>query len=161
MSLTQLADGRFVQIAGEHEDSYDPDFCIYNDVIVHDGKGGFEILGYPEEVFPPTDFHSATLVGSWIYIIGNLGYARTQEIHEFKTPVYRLHVETFSIERVVTKGASPGWIFKHDAVLLEGRIHLSGGNFLTRDAGGKAHIQSNLTVYTLDLATMGWHQFPA
>lgn len=51
MSLTILPDGRFVQIAGEHEDPYDPDFCIYNDVFVHDGKGGIEIYGYPMEVF--------------------------------------------------------------------------------------------------------------
>ena len=33
-SLTELPDGRFVQIGGEHEDFYDPDFCIYNDVTV-------------------------------------------------------------------------------------------------------------------------------
>ena len=48
-SLTALPDGRFVQIGGEHEDGYDPDFFIYNDVIVqrrlrpavptHDGTG--------------------------------------------------------------------------------------------------------------------------
>lgn len=31
-SITILPDGRIVEIAGEHEDSYDPDFCIYNDV---------------------------------------------------------------------------------------------------------------------------------
>ncbi len=158
MSLTPLADGRFIQIAGEHEDFYDADFCIYNDVIVHDGKGGFEILGYPEEVFPPTDFHSATLVGAWIYIIGNLGYSHTQEAHGLRMPVYRLHVETFRIERVVTLGKSPGWIYKHEAVLQDGRIHLSGENVLTRDAEGKAHSQSNLTAYALDLATMAWQQ---
>ncbi|HEU0201131.1 MAG TPA: ankyrin repeat domain-containing protein [Burkholderiaceae bacterium] len=32
-SLTFLPDGRIVQIGGEHEDYYDPDFCIYNDVF--------------------------------------------------------------------------------------------------------------------------------
>jgi hypothetical protein len=26
-----------VQIGSEHEDDYDPDFCIYNDVFVHGG----------------------------------------------------------------------------------------------------------------------------
>jgi ankyrin repeat protein len=46
-SFTELADGRVVEIAGEHEDHYDPDFCIYNDVIVHHGDGNFEIYGYP------------------------------------------------------------------------------------------------------------------
>ena len=33
-STVWLPDGRVVLIAGEHEDSYDPDFCIYNDVVV-------------------------------------------------------------------------------------------------------------------------------
>lgn len=160
MSLTPLPDGRFIQIAGEHEDSYDSDFCIYNDVTVHDGKGGFEILGYPEEVFPPTDFHSATLVGAWIYIIGNLGYSHTQEAHGLMMPVYRLHVETFRMERVVTRGASPGWIFNHEAILQRGRIHLSGGDVLTRDADGKAHIHGNPTAYALDLGTMAWQRLP-
>ena len=31
---TTLPDGRIVHIAGEHEDYYDNDFCIYNDVVV-------------------------------------------------------------------------------------------------------------------------------
>jgi hypothetical protein len=35
-SLTLLPDGRAIQIGGEHEDYYDPDFCIYNDVFVHE-----------------------------------------------------------------------------------------------------------------------------
>src|SRR5688500_12898926 len=40
-------------IAGEHEDFYDPDFCIYNDVIVCHQGGSVEIYGYPPSVFPP------------------------------------------------------------------------------------------------------------
>lgn len=160
MSLTQLEDGRFIQIAGEHEDSYDADFCIYNDVIVHDGKGGFEILGYPQEIFPPTDFHSATLVGPWIYIIGNLGQRHTRDAHSFGTPVYRLHVETYRIERVITPGKSPGWIHKHKAELQDGFIRLSGGKILIRDDDGKDEIKDNRTGYALDLATMAWQQFP-
>lgn len=65
-SITEFPDGRIIEIGGEHEDYYDPDFCIYNDVVVHYGGGRFEIFGYPEEVFPPTDSHSATLVGDVI-----------------------------------------------------------------------------------------------
>lgn len=34
MSSTKLDDGRIIYIAGEHEDYYDPDFFIYNDVFV-------------------------------------------------------------------------------------------------------------------------------
>jgi hypothetical protein len=69
-SLTPMDGGRYVQIDGEHEDFYDSDFYIYNDVVVHDGKGDLQIYGYPREVFPPTDFHTATLCGDCIFIIG-------------------------------------------------------------------------------------------
>ncbi len=31
-SINELPDGRIIEIAGEHEDHYDPDFYIYNDV---------------------------------------------------------------------------------------------------------------------------------
>ena len=72
-SLTLLPDGLAVQIGGEHEDYYDPDFCIYNDVFVHERDGSITIYGYPESAFPPTDFRTATLVGDSIYVIGSLG----------------------------------------------------------------------------------------
>jgi hypothetical protein len=153
MSLTCLPDGRFIQIAGEHEDSYDPDFCIYNDVIIHDGKGGFEILGYPEEVFPPTDFHSATLVGPWIYIIGNLGYPAAREAFAYQTPVYRFHTETGRIERVLTHGKSPGWIHRHQAELVAGNIRVSGGKILTKKKNGESEIKDHQACHTLDLET--------
>jgi len=74
-SKTQLPDGRIVLISGEHEDHYDPDFYIYNDVVVRHPNGGIEIFGYPRDVFPPTDFHSGTLVGHQIVIVGNLDHA--------------------------------------------------------------------------------------
>jgi ankyrin repeat protein len=156
MSLTPLPDGRWVQIAGEHEDHYDPDFCIYNDVIVHDGQGGFEIFGYPEEVFPPTDFHSATLVGEWIYIIGNLGYPETREAFGYGTPVFRLHTGDWHIERVETRGESPGWIHKHQAQIEGDRIRVFQGSryFLTDDGEGK--IRGLEGSYSLELASGTW-----
>lgn len=64
-SATRRADGRLVLIAGEHEDRYDPDFRIYNDVTVLDGRGGAQHFLSPAEVFPPTDVHSATPPGWW------------------------------------------------------------------------------------------------
>jgi ankyrin repeat protein len=156
MSLTSLPDGRWVQIAGEHEDGYDPDFCIYNDVVIHDGKGGFEILGYPEEVFPPTDFHSATLVGEWIYIIGNLGYPHTREAFGYETPVFRFHTASGRIERVATSGESPGWIHDHQAKLDHGSIHVFQGKVLTVDGDGETAITGLRGSFALDLATGIW-----
>ena len=71
---TRLPDGRVVHIGGEHEDWYDPDFCIYNDVVVEHRDGRLEFCLYPKRVFPPTDFHTATLVGNAIILIGSVGY---------------------------------------------------------------------------------------
>src|SRR5688572_26185015 len=50
-SETLLPNGKVVHIGGEHEDSYDPDFFIYNDVIVIDPSGDIAIYGYPVEGF--------------------------------------------------------------------------------------------------------------
>src|SRR5262249_46606129 len=110
-SLTPLGDGRFVQIAGEHEDYYDPDFYIYNDVVIHDGKGDFQIFGYPRERFPATDFHTATLCEGAIYLIGCLGYPEQRQ--EGFTPVYRLTLESWAMHPVATTGQMPGWIHRH------------------------------------------------
>lgn len=156
MSLTILPDGRFVQIAGEHEDSYDPDFCIYNDVFVHDGKGGIEIFGYPKGVFPPTDFHSATLVGEWIYILGNLGYPEARQELGYRMPVFRLRVGTWEMERMVVSGESPGWIYEHKAEIQGNGIRISGGKVLAVDADGKSSITDNASEWHLDLTTFVW-----
>lgn len=155
-SLTTLSDGRIVQIAGEHEDSYDPDFCIYNDVIVHDGKGGFEIFGYPREGFPPTDFHSATLFGGWIYIIGSLGYR--EDASAGATPVFRLKLDTWEIESVPTTGPAPGWIHSHRAVLEDEAIRISHGKIVTLDSENKPVIGKQTGEWLLDLRDFSWRE---
>ncbi len=128
-SINELPDGRIIEIGGEHEDWYDKDFCIYNDVVVHYGDGSFDIYGYPESIFPPTDFHTATLVGNHIYIIGNLGYSASIGV----TPIYRLDCKTYEIEQVRASGTAPGWICKHNAkYLAEGQIRISGGEVYVR-----------------------------
>jgi hypothetical protein len=116
-SVTQLPDGRALLIAGEHEDSYDPDFDIYNDVVVRHPDGPIKIYGYPESVFPPTDFHSATLVEDRIILIGSLGYPEERQ-YGF-TQIRILDLETLSISSVEPKGTAPGWIHEHKASLSE------------------------------------------
>lgn len=157
-SLTPLGDGRFVQIAGEHEDYYDPDFNIYNDVVVHDGRGGCRIFGYPSEVFPPTDGHTATLVADAIYIIGSIGYP-DQRRPGF-TPVFRLTLETWRIDEVKTTGDMPGWIFKHRAAYDPDRnvIEITGGEVQTRGDGGEMQMVPNEHRFTLELARMQWRR---
>ncbi len=153
-SLTLLPDGRMVEIGGEHEDWYDPDFCIYNDVIVHDGKGGIRIFAYPEAEFPPTDFHTATLVGRYIYIIGSLGYPDARRYGE--TPLFRLHLDDFHVEAVKTTGENPGWISRHHASLEDGtRIHVKGGNLSVLQKGEEQQIPSRQD-FILDLTRLNW-----
>ena len=141
-SMTCLPDGRVIQIAGEHEDYYDANFCIYNDVFVHHPDGRIQIFGYPSEVFPPTDFHSATLIGEHIYIIGNLGY-EDAPVPE-RTPVYRLNTTTYEMASVETSGESPHRLYQHHAALIEDNV--------IRVSSGKC----NDCVYYFDTKTHRW-----
>ena len=151
--LSFLPDGRIIQIGGEHEDHYDPDFCIYNDVFVHHPNGEFEIYTYPERVFPPTDFHSATVVGRTIYIIGGLGYHQTRR--PGFNPVYALDTQTLRITRIETQGDMPGWIYKHRARLIdENTIEVSGG-YVETDSASREQTPYRL-VHRLDLGRGGW-----
>lgn len=153
-TITQLSDGRIIEIAGEHEDYYDPDFCIYNDIVVYEVNGNFKILGYPKDIFPPTDFHSATLVGEYIYIIGNLGYYEIVN----ETPVYRLHIQSFKIEKIETTGEKPGWISRHKARYQKpSKIYITGGKICCL-VNNKEEYVENLLNYTLDLTTLQWNQ---
>ena len=155
-SITFLPDGRIVQVAGEHEDFYDPDFCIYNDVFVHEPDGTIQIFGYPESVFPPTDFHTATLLGDSIYLVGSLGYAGAR--HYGETPVYRLDTRDFSIEKLTIDGPAPGWIYRHRAIALsETEIRIEGGRAVTLRDGKEAH-EDSLEKFILDVARSTWRR---
>ena len=155
-SINALPDGRIIEIAGEHEDHYDPDFCIYNDVIVHRPDGAFDIYGYPREVFPPTDFHTATLAGPHLWLIGNLGYRDERRYGD--TQVLRLDVATLAIERVDTTGEKPGWISRHKAALAaDGAIDVAGGKICAIDAGKEAY-RDNPDRWSLDLTTLRWRK---
>ncbi len=151
-SLTRLADGRLVEIGGEHEDHYDVDFCIYNDVIVHRGDGTFNLFGYPEAEFPPTDFHTATLMDEWIYVIGCLGYMESRV--PGCTPVYRLNINSFVIEPVEYRGDLPGWIFMHQASRISSHeIQIICGEIQYEDG-----FKPNPSVYRLDITTGVWRK---
>ncbi len=155
-SITFLPDGRIVQIAGEHEDSYDPDFCIYNDVFVHGGDGSIAIFGYPEAVFPPTDFHTATLIGGAIYVIGSLGYEGTRRSGQ--TPVHRLDIGTLRMERLDATGDGPGWIYEHRAVRLgPSEIRVSGGKVVTSNDDDEPHGE-NAAIFVLDVERLRWRR---
>jgi ankyrin repeat protein len=157
-STTPLPDGRVVQIAGEHEDHYDPDFCIYNDVFVHEPDGAIVIYSYPEASFPPTDFHTATLVGNAIYVIGSLGYHGRRRFGQ--TQVYRLDLQTFRMDEVRTWGDGPGWLYEQVAVLLGStEIRVAGGKVATETSGREEHVD-NVDTFVLNVETHVWHRDP-
>ncbi len=152
-STTILPDGRIVLIAGEHEDYYDPDFCIYNDVAVFDPEGRIILYGYPHAVFPPTDFHSATLLGEWIYLVGSLGYVGDRE---GAIPVRRLSTTDFHIETVTTTGVVPGRLYDHRATLVADQtLRISGGKLISFTDSEESH-DPNAETYLLDLQTLIW-----
>jgi hypothetical protein len=148
-STTALADGRTIYIGGEHEDYYDPDFYIYNDVVIVAPSGDVAIYGYPRDVFPPTDFHSATLFGDAIVIVGSLGYSDARTAGT--TPVYRLALATKAIEPIATTGDPPGWIHKHTATLAGTTLTIRGGLLEAGDS-----LDENIDDWALDVATWRW-----
>lgn len=144
---TRLPDGSWVLIAGEHEDHYDPDFCIYSDVTVIHPDATVDHYIYPADVFPPTDFHTATLFDDHILLIGSLSYQGMR--HEGETQVLRLNLSDFSIERVETTGQNPGWISRHKALRDGQNIIVSGGKV-------EPGYRDNTDTYLLDLETLVW-----
>ncbi len=152
-SETHLRDGTIIYIGGEHEDHYDPDFYIYNDVVVVRPDASIEIYGYPTDLFPPTDFHSATLIGDRIYIVGGLRYPEDRNHND--TQVYFLNLCDFSIHSLATQGQPPFWLWKHSAELDDAASKIVC-------VGGKAthhptkEIVENLSTWELDLETSSW-----
>lgn len=150
-TATVLPDGRLVFVAGEHEDHYDADFCIYADVTVigHDGRVDHFI--YPSDVFPPTDFHSATLLGQQIWLIGCLGYPEQRKDNQ--TQVLCLNVEDFSVSAVPTSGKVPGWIHGHRATRTDEGIVIMGGKI-------EPGYRDNGATFLLNTETHCWSEIP-
>ncbi|MEO0939128.1 MAG: hypothetical protein AAFY38_13330 [Pseudomonadota bacterium] len=146
-TATRLPDGRWVLIAGEHEDHYDPDFHIYADVTVIHPDARVDHYIYPADVFPPTDFHTATWLEDHILLIGSLGYQGQR--HAGETQVLRLNLADFSVQAVATSGQNPGWISRHDARLVDRHIIVSGGKI-------EPDYVDNTDTFLLDLGTMDW-----
>jgi hypothetical protein len=153
---SQLPDRRVICIGGEHEDYYDPDFNIYNDVIVLGPIGQIEVYGYPKEIFPPTDFHTATIAGDRIVLIGGLGYPGDRRPGQ--TPVYSLDLCQYRISQIATLGEKPGWISRHQASYQpEGIITIRGGQ-VTHEHGGRQRFHRNFEDYTLDTRSWVWQR---
>jgi len=157
-SETDLPDGRVVHIGGEHEDYYDPDFYIYNDITVIDREGAIAIYGYPEQDFPPTDFHTATLIGDTIFIVGRLGYRESRSPQQ--TPIFKLSLDSMRVEAIAATGECPGWLYEHHARLSDDgyTIIVSGGERWFGDDRGTLE---NIDSWALDTRDAKWQRLTA
>jgi hypothetical protein len=130
-TCTTSSDGTIVQIGGEHEDFYDPDLMVYNQVIVfhRDVAGKLDIYGYPEAVFPKIDVHTATLVAGLNAIVVIADMSAPQVNRDIAAnggaPVYLLHLGRWKMEKRVTSGEGSGVIWKHVAELRDGVVRVS------------------------------------
>lgn len=152
-SVTELPDGRIIYIGGEHEDHYDPDFYIYNDVVVLNSDKTVDFYCYSKSDFLPTDFHSATLVDNTIVIIGSLGYPEDRVKED--TQIYLLDLDSYEIQRKYASGLSPGWMHKHNATLSADRksiVVTNGIVCLDKDRS----LRENIDDWRLDLTDWQW-----
>jgi hypothetical protein len=151
---TQLPDGRRILIGGEHEDHYDPDFYIYNDVVVLHPEGGMDIWCYPRSEFQPTDFHTATLLGDRIIMIGCAGYE--QDCQYGSTLVQILDLKSMSVSRVESFGEPPGWLHRHQAILsADGKSIVVKGGVLYPARDNKVLLE-NVDDWELNLEDWLW-----
>ena len=149
-----LEDHYVLSIGGEHEDYYDPDFRIYNDVVVRDFHGDVLIYAYPASDFPPIDFHTANHdeETNSIIIIGGLGYPDSRE--PWRTPVFRLDLSDMIIRPLEVKGNPPGWIFQHTSVEIGHRVlRVAGGKRITSENTS----EPNAELFDLDLTSLTWN----
>lgn len=151
-SLTRI-NGVEIYIGGEHEDYYDPDFYIYNDVVVIHPDDHIDIYHYPKETFPPTDFHTATLINKHtIIIIGGLGYPEDRMYSI--TPLFILDLKTFRMRRVLSKGNPPGWIYKHRSLFNANTSTIKVWDGRLQDG----YDIENIDEWELDVQTWEWKQ---
>jgi hypothetical protein len=161
-SVTRLADGNLLYCGGSHAWLGDPHYYIYNDVVIIASDLEVEIRGYPEEVFAPRDFHSATQVGNTLYVIGGVGDSEKMAPTPQQTPVYALDLATFRMSTVTTHGESPGMVFGHTSTYMYAHniIEVSGGSRLIRKGIQPQHLDCGER-YSLDLTTKRWTRRPS
>lgn len=158
-TVTQVDHGTLIYIGGEHEDSYDPDFCIYNDVVIENVNGEVEIVGFAKDDFPPTDFHTATIgMGNDLWLVGSLGYRDLRR--EGETQVYRFDCGSRTISSAIdTWGDGPGWISRHSARYVRRwqEVVVKGGQ-IWETRQGKLGLHPNAATFSLDLARGEWRR---
>ena len=150
--LTELPDGMKVYIAGEYEDFYDPDFKIYNDIVIEKPNGEIELWNYPKAQFPPTDFYAAHYDEQThsIFLIGNLGYPETRK--EGITQVLKVKLKSMDIERLECFGQVPSWLNHHEMSVINDDELIFYNGYVIKE---KKYLR-NLYTWKLNLRTLEW-----
>lgn len=148
MTCTVLDDGRKVLIGGEYEDYYDPNFFIYNDVIVIDKQQNITVYGYPASVFPPTDFHESIKIGNDIWIVGALGYDSQERVNRDAIQVCRLDTVTMKITKVHATGDAPRWLWFNHYMQKQSKCWFEDGDILVVNNDGHR--------WSLDVESLRW-----
>jgi len=98
-------------------------------------------------------FHSFTLVGDQIIIVGCLGYP--DDRRPGHTPVYALDPTGYGISKDQTTGEARGWVFEHEAEAdSDGVITIRGGEVM-EDQDGERRFRRNVEEYALDTRSGG------
>ncbi len=151
-SKTLLPDETKVFIGGEYEDFYDPDFRVYNDIVIQKPDGEIQLWNYSLEQFPATDFHVAHYDKNShsIFLIGNLGYPETRK--EGITQVLKVNLKTMNIEQLACFGKMPSWLNHHEMkVINDDELEFKNG-YLIKE---KKYLR-NLYTWRLSLRTLEW-----
>jgi hypothetical protein len=119
---------------------------------VSDAAGRIEIFGYAQEAFPPTDFHTASLIAHPIIVMGKLSNPPNRKE---RAQVLLLDTGSYVFDRVDTNGAGPPWLYKHTAELVdEGDAILISGGLI--DDPNLPSVVENIDDWRLDTHTWRW-----
>jgi len=121
-------------------------------VVLH-ANGRIDILGYPAEVFPPTDFHTATLVGERIIIVETLDIRSSESQVRPLSWFLMFQPRRFGCE---TLGYPPGWIHSHDALLEEGGVSILIRRGKLDRGGEDTSLVENIDDWRLHLSDWRW-----
>jgi len=164
---------------------------IYNDVHVYNRSTEqwepLELNG--GEFFPPTSFHSATLVNNQIYVLGNSCFRDDRPHHlvnhhqcearyqgsispgQSTMQVFVLDLDKKQWMKPKSFGKVPPWIFRHQCIIVDnyklfvfqGQVisvaSLSSSPNLSSATASWISLQPNNHFYVLDTRTMMWSSF--
>ncbi len=156
-SCTTLADGTQIYIGGEHEDFYDPDFRIYNDAVIIYPDQSTELFQYPEQDFPPTDFHTASLDAKeqYIILVGCMGHPEHRDLGS--TQIARFDVWSMQVKLVTASGTAPACLSQHEARWVGNDVlEVSAGHVLLVVPGFDYPLLIR-NLYRWQLNTQNWH----